>query len=244
MARARATRDRVPSRGESHAEITTVLTPAAVERSATTTSRGAGAAARMWVHRKVATLVTPDTILRWHRALIARKGTYTRRRPGRPGVLVEIRRFVVRMATENPTWGYTRIQGALKNVGHRVARSTMPASQEQKASHLVASGRPRGARSSARIGCARGDGLFHDGSLDCSRVVTYYRVRHRVAAAAGARGGFHSVLRRRTPRRRFRHSSRHDVVHGAAGEAIYRNEMRLTPLARRRRWLAVMAGRV
>ncbi|MET0213764.1 MAG: hypothetical protein ABW292_12210, partial [Vicinamibacterales bacterium] len=75
--------------------------------------------------REVATLVTPDTILRWHRELIARKWTYARRRPGRPGVLAEIRRLVARMATENPSWGYTRIQGALKNVGHRAARSTI-----------------------------------------------------------------------------------------------------------------------
>ena len=76
---------------------------------------------------QVATIVTPDTILRWHRRLIARKWTYSSRRPGRPGVLAEIRRLVVRMATENPTWGYTRIQGALKNLGHRVARSTVAA---------------------------------------------------------------------------------------------------------------------
>jgi putative transposase len=74
---------------------------------------------------QVATIVTPDTILRWHRQLIARKWTYATRRPGRPGVLAEIRRLVVRMATENPSSGYTRIQGALKNLGHRVARSTV-----------------------------------------------------------------------------------------------------------------------
>ena len=47
---------------------------------------------------EVATIVTPDTILRWHRQLIARKWTYPKRRPGRPGVLLEIRRLVVRMA--------------------------------------------------------------------------------------------------------------------------------------------------
>src|SRR5262245_9846821 len=76
---------------------------------------------------QVATLVTPDTILRWHRELIARKWTYARRRPGRAAVLQEIRRLVVRMATENPRWGYMRIQGALKNVGHRVARPTIAA---------------------------------------------------------------------------------------------------------------------
>jgi transposase InsO family protein len=74
---------------------------------------------------EVATIVTPDTILRWHRQLIARKWTYPKRRPGRPSVLPEIRRLVVRMATDNPNWGYTRIQGALKNLGHRVARSTI-----------------------------------------------------------------------------------------------------------------------
>ena len=73
----------------------------------------------------VATLVTPDTILRWHRQLIARKWTTVQRRVGRPGVLQEIRRLTVRMARENPTWGYRRIQGALMNLGHRVARSTI-----------------------------------------------------------------------------------------------------------------------
>ena len=73
----------------------------------------------------VATIVTPDTILRWHRELIVRKWTYPKRRAGRPAVLPTIRRLVVRMATENPTSGYTRIQGALKNLGHRVARSTI-----------------------------------------------------------------------------------------------------------------------
>jgi transposase InsO family protein len=72
-----------------------------------------------------ATLVTPDTILRWHRELVARKWTYARQRPGRPGVRLEIRGLVIRMAIDNPGWGYTRIQGALKNVGHRVARSTI-----------------------------------------------------------------------------------------------------------------------
>jgi len=73
----------------------------------------------------VATIVTPDTILRWHRQLIARKWTTMRRRVGRPGVLREIRTLTVRMARENPTWGYRRIQGALKNLEHRVARSTI-----------------------------------------------------------------------------------------------------------------------
>src|SRR5215831_12236648 len=75
--------------------------------------------------RQVATIVTPDTILRWHRQLIACKWTFTPRRPGRPGIMKTISSLIVRMATENPGWGYTRIQGALKNLGHRVARSTV-----------------------------------------------------------------------------------------------------------------------
>jgi hypothetical protein len=61
--------------------------------------------------RQVATLVTPDTILRWHRQLIARKWTFTPKRAGRPGVMKEISTLIVRMATENSGWGYTRIQG-------------------------------------------------------------------------------------------------------------------------------------
>jgi putative transposase len=74
---------------------------------------------------EIATIATPDTLLRWHRQLIARKWTYPNKRSGRHAVLTEIRRLVVRMAEENPNWGYTRIQGALKNVGHRVGRSTI-----------------------------------------------------------------------------------------------------------------------
>jgi len=74
---------------------------------------------------RVATIVTPDTILRWHRRLIAEKWTYVRKRPGRPGTMKTLAALIVRMATENPTWGYSRIQGALKNLDHRVARSTI-----------------------------------------------------------------------------------------------------------------------
>src|SRR5262249_29176865 len=75
--------------------------------------------------RDVAAIATPDTLLRWHRHLIACKWTFARRQTGRRGVIAEIRQLVVRMATKNPTWGYTRIQGALQNVGHRVGRSTI-----------------------------------------------------------------------------------------------------------------------
>ena len=74
---------------------------------------------------EVASLVTPDTILRWHRQLIAQKWTHKRRSPGRAQIMQAIAELTVRMAQENPRWGYTRIQGALNNVGHRVGRTTI-----------------------------------------------------------------------------------------------------------------------
>jgi putative transposase len=80
------------------------------------------------VLRQVATIVTPDTILRWHRHLIARKWTFEPKRPGRPGIMREISSLILRMATENPTWGYTRIQGALKNLGRTLRGAPLPRS--------------------------------------------------------------------------------------------------------------------
>jgi transposase len=75
---------------------------------------------------QVAGVVTPDTILRWYRRLIAQKYDGSpRRRRGRPVTLRAIADIVVRMAGENPQWGYTRIQGALANLGHEVARNTV-----------------------------------------------------------------------------------------------------------------------
>jgi putative transposase len=71
------------------------------------------------------TLVYPDTLMRWHRRLIAEKWNFTHRRgPGRPGMR-EIAELIVRLAQENPGWGYTRIQGALANLNHKVGRGTV-----------------------------------------------------------------------------------------------------------------------
>jgi transposase InsO family protein len=75
---------------------------------------------------QMATLVTPETLLRWHRKLIANKYDGSeRRRPGRPATAKEIEALVVRMAAENRDWGYVRIQGALSNLGHELARNTI-----------------------------------------------------------------------------------------------------------------------
>jgi len=62
----------------------------------------------------IATVVTPDTLIRWYRELVARKyDGSAKRRPGRPRMDGEIQRLIVRMALENSRWGYTRIRGAL-----------------------------------------------------------------------------------------------------------------------------------
>ena len=70
--------------------------------------------------------MTPATLLAWHRRLVTRKWGYTsRRRPGRPSTAAAIRKLVIRMATENPTWGHRRVQGELIRLGHPIAASTV-----------------------------------------------------------------------------------------------------------------------
>ena len=80
------------------------------------------------VLEEIGTLFTPDTILRWHRELVARKWDYSGRRekkPGRPPTDESIQQLVVQMARENPSWGYDRIQGALANLGHQISDQTV-----------------------------------------------------------------------------------------------------------------------
>jgi putative transposase len=70
-------------------------------------------------------LVSPRTLLRWHAQLVARRWTYPRRQPGRPPVAQPVRALVLRIARENPRWGYRRVHGELVGLGHSIAPSTV-----------------------------------------------------------------------------------------------------------------------
>jgi putative transposase len=75
---------------------------------------------------EVAAIVTPDTILRWYRRLVAAKYDSSRkRRPARRGTKPDLVALILKMAEANPRWGYTRIRGAMKNLGHALGRNTI-----------------------------------------------------------------------------------------------------------------------
>ena len=92
----------------------------AERRTLATLAKGLGRKAL----RDLEPIVTPATLLRWHRDLVARKWAFPAwRRPGRPRTQADIEQLMVRMATENPNWGYTRILGALSNLSIRLGPS-------------------------------------------------------------------------------------------------------------------------
>ena len=85
----------------------------------------AALALRLPPTRRIGMLVTPGTILRWHRRLVARRWTTESKRPGRPPTRAGLRALVTRLARENPTWGYRRVHGELAGLGYTVAPSTV-----------------------------------------------------------------------------------------------------------------------
>jgi transposase InsO family protein len=85
----------------------------------------AALARRLPARRRIGLLVTPATIMRWHRRLVTRRWSTIHRKPGRPPVAAGLRALAVRLATENPTWGYRRIHGELAGLGYRIGASTV-----------------------------------------------------------------------------------------------------------------------
>jgi transposase InsO family protein len=76
--------------------------------------------------KNIAAVATPRTLLAWHQRLIAQKYDASgKRSPGRPPTPAAVRELILKMAAENRTWGYTRIQGALQNLGHEIGRGTI-----------------------------------------------------------------------------------------------------------------------
>jgi putative transposase len=91
--------------------------------------------------QQVACVAKPDTILAWYRRLIAQKfdGSKYRRYPGRPSAGREVTELVLRLARENPAWGYDRIAGALDNLGHSISDQTVAISYDASVSLLLRS---------------------------------------------------------------------------------------------------------
>ncbi|HSH77553.1 MAG TPA: integrase core domain-containing protein [Herpetosiphonaceae bacterium] len=87
------------------------------------TAAGGGARSRL---NQIVLLFKPETLLKWHRELVRRKWTFmARRRVGRPTITVELESLIVRLARENPVWGYSKLHGELLKLGYEVGRSTI-----------------------------------------------------------------------------------------------------------------------
>src|SRR5262245_28757692 len=115
---------RLPARGEPHSSRGTRRLRLTDDQRRRLAVKGKALGRRRL--RDIAGIVTPDTILRWYRRLVAKRYAGSKKRaPGRPSTKPGIVALVVRLANENPTWGYTRIRAGLKSLGHEVARNTI-----------------------------------------------------------------------------------------------------------------------
>lgn len=135
---------------------------------------------RLPSHRRAGMLAMPATILRWHRRLVARRWTISCHRPGRPAVPPGLRTLVVRLATENPTWGYRRVHGELAGLGYKIGASTVW--KILKAAGVAPSPRRAGPswteflRAQARgiLACD----LFHLDTINLTRLYAFFVVEH------------------------------------------------------------------
>ena len=122
---------------------------------------------------EVATIVAPETLSTWHRKLIAQKYDGSGKRgPGRPRTADEIEAWVVRMAEENRDWGYRRIQGAVSNLGHEIARGTIAQILERHGSEPAPERTQKNdleGVSDTALGTDCGRGFLHRRSVDPTR---------------------------------------------------------------------------
>ena len=125
-------------------------------------------------------LATPATILRWHRRLTARHWTSNPRRPGRPPIPAGLRTLEVRLATENPTWGYRRVHGELAGLGYQIGTSTvwkiLNAADVDPAPRRAAPSWTEFLRDQARgiLACD----LFHLDTITLTRLYAFFVVEH------------------------------------------------------------------
>ena len=183
----------------------------------------------------IAGIVTPDTILRWYRTLVAKKydGSPTRR-PGRPRTKADLAALVVRLASENPRWGYTRIRGGLKGLGHDVGRNTIKSILKD---HGIEPAPDRGADMpwktflAAHWDALAAGRLLHGRGPDTARPRSLCRVlRHEAEDApcgdrrdrAAAGRDLDDAGRSESHRRRRRLSERHPAHHPRSRSAVYR----------------------
>lgn len=130
--------------------------------------------------RRVAMIVTPGTILGWHRGLVARRWTTTARAPGRPPVAAGVRGLVKRLAVENPDWGYRRIHAELLALGYRVGASTVWSILQ---AHGLDPAPGRSGLTWQQILRAQAEGivacdLFHVDTITLKRLYVFFTVEH------------------------------------------------------------------
>ncbi|MCW2938410.1 MAG: Integrase catalytic region [Actinomycetia bacterium] len=130
--------------------------------------------------RRIGLIVTPGTLLRWHADLVKRRRTYKRTTPGRPPARPTIRALVLRMASDNPTWGYRRIAGELAGLGRRVCPSTVWAILKKAGVDPAPrrSGPSWGEFLKAQAGGILACDFFHADTITCTRLYCFAAVEH------------------------------------------------------------------
>lgn len=139
----------------------------------------AALAMRLPPARRLGMIVTPATILRWHRRLIARHWT-TPSRPGRPPIPAGVRALVKRLALENPDWGYRRIHGELSHLGYRVGASTVWSILQ---AHGLNPAPRRSGPTWSQFLAAQAEGivacdLFHIDTVSLRRLYVFFTIEH------------------------------------------------------------------